>query len=426
MLVAMPAYRREIKRTSMRLRAGALCAREKQRRRLLLRTAGLLLVLDVITYRRQYPGERYRILDDRRQVRGLAMAALLCLVVRCKLAHAVPLYLQPRVHRDLTLEDLDDAQCWDLLRIRKLDFPRLKAALRLPDDFIVTENRCMFTTDEALMLFLRRMSYPQRLTDLVSFWGRSPDQWSRVFKYMLHHIYSTFERVLQDSIHVWVPHFPRFAAKVREKCNTPAQFADVVCFVDGTVRPCSRPQGRDDVQREVYSGHKRVHGIKFQAVTLPNGIIADVSGPYSGRRHDSYLMTESRLNDRIAAAQIGQLVQYKVFGDKAYAMLSHVRRAWPDNINGNGVLTAAQRHENRNLAGARICAEWAYGEVVKYWAFVDFKKNLKLFVQPVAKVYLVAVFLTNCHTCLYGSETSAQFGVRPPTLEEYCNILDCL
>ncbi|PFX22870.1 hypothetical protein AWC38_SpisGene12588 [Stylophora pistillata] len=47
-------------------------------------------------------------------------------------------------------------------------------------------------------------------------------------------------------------------------------------FIDGTVRPISKP-GQN--QRIVYNGHKRVHGVKFQSVALPNGIIGNMYGP---------------------------------------------------------------------------------------------------------------------------------------------------
>ena len=50
-------------------------------------------------------------------------------------------------------------------------------------------------------------------------------------------------------------------------------------FVDGTVRPIARP---DENERVVYNGHKRVHALKFQPVTLPNGIIANMYGPVGG------------------------------------------------------------------------------------------------------------------------------------------------
>ena len=47
-------------------------------------------------------------------------------------------------------------------------------------------------------------------------------------------------------------------------------------FIDGTVRPISKP-GQN--QHVVYYGHKRVHGVKFQSVALPNGIIGNMYGP---------------------------------------------------------------------------------------------------------------------------------------------------
>ena len=47
-------------------------------------------------------------------------------------------------------------------------------------------------------------------------------------------------------------------------------------FVDGTVRPISKPGVN---QRAVYNGHKRVHALKFQSLALPNGLIGHLFGP---------------------------------------------------------------------------------------------------------------------------------------------------
>jgi len=47
-------------------------------------------------------------------------------------------------------------------------------------------------------------------------------------------------------------------------------------FIDGTVRPISRPGQH---QRIVYNGHKRVHSLKFQSVALLNGLIGNMYGP---------------------------------------------------------------------------------------------------------------------------------------------------
>ena len=56
-------------------------------------------------------------------------------------------------------------------------------------------------------------------------------------------------------------------------------------FIDGTVRPMSRPGQH---QRVVYNGHKRVHALKFQSVVAPNGLIANLYGPVGKAINISY------------------------------------------------------------------------------------------------------------------------------------------
>ena len=60
--------------------------------------------------------------------------------------------------------------------------------------------------------------------------------------------------------------------------------------MDGTVRSICRPSQQ---QRILYNGRKRIHVIKFQSVVIPNGLIANFSGPYEGEKHDSGMLTES-------------------------------------------------------------------------------------------------------------------------------------
>ena len=71
------------------------------------------------------------------------------------------------------------------------------------------------------------------------------------------------------------------------------------------------------------------------------------------------------------------------------------------------------------MSNIRLPVEWAFGKVSQLWGFIDYDKNLKLYQQQVAKFYLNAVLLTNCHSCLYGCETSLYFGVPTPDLEDY-------
>jgi len=90
-------------------------------------------------------------------------------------------------------------------------------------------------------------------------------------------------------------------------------------FIDGTLRPISRPV---DGQEAVYSGHKREHGLKYQSVIGTDGLFYDFNGPFDGRRHDNFLLRESKLLERLDV--IDPHSDYFLYGDGAYYISSHI------------------------------------------------------------------------------------------------------
>ena len=203
--------------------------------------------------------------------------------------------------------------------------------------------------------------------------------------------------------HPWVD-MPAMARALAAK-GSPLD--NCVGFLDGTVRPICRPQQN---QREVYNGHKRLHALKFQSLIYPNGIIGHLHGPMSGRRHDVALLNESGLLPMFAATA----PNYVIYGDKGYTLQQSLIAPYR-----GAHLTPQQEMFNKEMGKLRTSVEWGFGKIGVYFAFLDFKKNQKLMLQPVGKNYVVGCLLTNCHTCLYGSVTSTFFNCNPPTLEEY-------
>ena len=77
------------------------------------------------------------------------------------------------------------------------------------------------------------------------------------------------------------------------------------------------------------------------------------------------------------------------------------------------------------MSNVRMSVEWLFKEILTYFAYVNFKKNLKIglsaIVYAVCSMYVVCALLTNARACLYKSHISNFFGVKPPMLEEYFN-----
>lgn len=75
--------------------------------------------------------------------------------------------------------------------------------------------------------------------------------------------------------------------------------------------------------------------------------------------------------------------------------------------------------ENIEISRVRIAVEWGFAKIFNNFAFIDYKKNLKVYNQNIGNLINAAAILTNAHTCLYGSEISQYFKLKPPTTEEY-------
>ena len=71
------------------------------------------------------------------------------------------------------------------------------------------------------------------------------------------------------------------------------------------------------------------------------------------------------------------------------------------------------------MSKVHVPVEWVFGEIVSYFKFCDFKKNLKIGLSPVGKIYSVCALLRNSITCLYGSNAADYFEVQPPALHYY-------
>ena len=85
----------------------------------------------------------------------------------------------------------------------------------------------------------------------------------------------------------------------------------------------------------------------------------------------------------------------------------------------NGVLTRQMEEFNASMSSVRTSVEWLFGDLINYFKFLDYKKNLKIGLSHVGKMYIVCALLQNALTCLYRNSTADYFGLDPPSLVDY-------
>ena len=172
-----------------------------------------------------------------------------------------------------TLEDMDEAECKAEFRVEKGDHPMLAEALDIPATF-KCQQRTVCDGMEGLCMLLKRLACPCRYSDMISRFGRPVPELCMITNRVMDFVYGTHgHRITQWNPAILNPRLlEQYAAAIEGKG---AALHNCFGFVDGTVRPISKP---GEQQRIVYNGHKRVHALKFQSVDTVNELIANLFG----------------------------------------------------------------------------------------------------------------------------------------------------
>ena len=211
---------------------------------------------------------------------------------------------------------MDEAQCKREFCFLHSHIYNLKNVLNIPEK-IVTCQRKVSSGVDALCILLKRLAFPCRYTNMVLTFGRNETKLCLIYNHILDYICTQHHHRLQP----WNQHFLQ-SAILQEYAVMHEKGAPLVencfSFIDGTVIEICRL--KPIYQRIVYSGHKRVHSIKFQSLALPNSMIGNLSGPYEGQHHDSTMLNESSLlNDLERFAWYNNQLLC-IYGDPAYLL----------------------------------------------------------------------------------------------------------
>ena len=268
------------------------------------------------------------------------------------------------------LESISEAECKAEFRFYKNDIYMLADRLGLPET-ISCYNRSKLGNIEGLCIYLRRFAYPFRYGDMIPRFGRSVPELSMISNYVMKFLYSTFNSKLRDMNQNWL-------SPVHSVHEQGGALQNYWGFIDGTVRPLCRP---GENQCLLYNGHKRVHSIKFQSVTMHCALL-----------HASGLLQD--LNQFSHDVNGNQLC---IYGDPAYPLRTHLLAPY------QGVqITADQEAFNKSMSSCHIAVEWIFKDILNYFKFLDFKKNLKIGLSAVGMMYSTCAFLHNVRACLWG------------------------
>lgn len=261
----------------------------------------------------------------------------------------------------------------------------------------------------ALCITIAKLARPRTLADLCVTFGVSETFASVVINDVLEYLNTRYRRTLDWNPLVDYTKMREYAEAIRRRSQGVRK---VWGFIDGTLMGICRPKRN---QRPFYTGYKKRHGIKYQAITTPDGLISHLSGPYEGRYNDLTMLRESGLEDSLEG-RYGERRTLFLFGDQAYKQCRYII---PPFSGDHRVLSPRKRRFNDSLSSVRIAVENSFGLSQNLFLSNALHVELKKDWMPVASHYEVAVLLTNCFTCLRGNLISRRFHIDPPSIEDY-------
>ena len=173
-------------------------------------------------------------------------------------------------YQRFNLDEIPEPECKAEFRFNKNDIPVLAEVLGLPET-LKCSQRTVANKLEGLCMLLRRTAY----SDLIPRFGRPVPELSMITNCVVDYLYDNHGyRLTQWNHQIMSPPLLQTYADAVSAQGAPLN--NCFGFIDGTVRPICRPV---ELQEVVYNGHKRVHALKFQSLTVPSGLIANLFGP---------------------------------------------------------------------------------------------------------------------------------------------------
>jgi nuclease HARBI1 len=311
--------------------------------------------------------------------------------------------------------DLDSVcpkEAFAYFRFSCSELRRVCKALRIPSVVVSSEqDKCSGL--EVFAMMCMNYAYPGRQLELVKRFGTSTPRISRLIKALRSYLFETFYPGMCRPKLIPPSKMQEFEKAIYDQCGVNGIFG----FIDATVRPTCKPELFQNV---VYNGKDKTHALKYQVLCTPDGIMRHVSGPYCGSRHDQHMVHKSDVLGWVTKhPRSPEGLQYVIYADAGYAIAPGLMRPFADER-----INITHKAANEIMSSVRICVEWEFGDIVNYWAAVNFKPRQVISngSRP-GQQYIIAALLSNCRNCLSPCRTSQYFDCPPPVLEDYVESL---
>jgi hypothetical protein len=278
---------------------------------------------------------------------------------------------------EFQLDNFTNDWCIEYLRFSAFEIREILPFLRL--DLVPWRNRYKPSPEAAFCLVLYKLSWPHRLKDSINLFGRSLSWQSSIYNdtlqylvqrvgiigcrrhrslyllgdkllgdaestklciyrgltshYVEHHSSNSILCCAYNHHHIPVISTQRYRGMLYWDCqclnlDTIRRYASIIeekigvsdiwAFIDNTIRPICCPSSIP--QRLWYTGYKKLHRFKFQAISTLDGLIISLAGPTRAADRDWTLWYQSEIESILHELFDGLLPNQEplIFGDPAY------------------------------------------------------------------------------------------------------------
>ena len=320
--------------------------------------------------------------------------------------------------------DYNKFKCRTMCRFLPEHIFELKELLRIPDKCYIGGGHVAKGYDVLLYGLFRLHQVGNLEDDSLMGWGGDNTILSRKFKFFNKYLFRLSQYLFRN---VGIPYFrgqmEMFSDAIKAKLQLSYDYihppdADfiVAMFIDVQELPCSVPAGgsqtngagaarwNNNLQAMFYSGYKHNHGVKFQNICGPNGMILSVNVGRMGD-FDSTIYRDLNMAEILQPQLFENGVQYKLFGDNIYAHSPLVIT----NARGQG---EAGFHLGRSIEACRGGIEHCHKLRSSNWAFDGLKTKNQVFKMngsSCIQIYYNTFLLMNFHTLFYGNQIAEFF-----------------